>query len=276
MDQTFVPEKASKLVIRVKLDADSTPSISNIQESDAEYNPVAITILATVILILAGAGYYFFSASNETDIPPEFEVNNTVAEIPAPTIAEPEIVNTAKPVGLESKAPAILPMVEVEPPVAKVEIQQKEATPDRTLETVQAVIEEKPVVTKPVIAGVVEPVTLPVLDFTANVKRAHFTHDIKDREPTDVIDGIVAAKAEGLRRVYFFTELLDLKGQTIRHQWLHEGKLKTELKFEVRGNRWRVNSSKRLNPAAMGSWQVKVVNEAGNVLVSESFEYELP
>jgi len=274
MDQAFVPEKTSKLVIRVKMDASSNPSASTVNESDTEFNPVAVGILAIIILLLVGAGYYYFSSSNETVIPPEFEAQNAVPEISEqPTLAPPVVV--------EPEVATVIPMIEAQSMATEVEMPKPEV---KEILQEPVLLEEKvvstepaiPVEVEPVIEKAPEPIDAPVVDFSVNVKRAQFTNDINKREPTDLVEGVVPAKAEGLKRIYFFSELMQLKGQTIRHQWLHEGKLQSEIKFDVRGNRWRVNSSKRLNPAAMGNWQVQVVNEAGDIMVSKHFEYKLP
>jgi len=297
MDQAFVPEKTSKLVIRVKMDTASNPSASTDIESDSEFNPVALAILAIALLLIAGAGYFYFSGSNEIDIPAEFEAQNTVTEISeqpiltAPSIEKREVDKVLPMVETQSK------ITEIETPVsiANVEVSEPTARAE-VFETIVKEIPEEPVVAEALVIAeniVVdtvleesvevetiiekdpEPVIAAVVDFSVNVSRAQFTNDINNREPTDLVEGIVPAKTEGLRRVYFFSELMNLKGQAIRHQWLHEGKLKSELKFKVGGNRWRVNSSKRLNPAAMGNWQVQVVNEAGDILISKGFEYKL-
>ena len=57
MDQVLVPEKASKLVIRVKMDASSNPSV--VQGNETEFSPVAIVILVMVILFVMAGGYYY-------------------------------------------------------------------------------------------------------------------------------------------------------------------------------------------------------------------------
>jgi len=292
MDQAFVPEKTSKLVIRVKMDTTSNPSVDTEHESDTEYNPVALIILAIAILLFAGAGYYYFSSSNELDIPAEFEVQNSITEIPDPSVLVPAVVE-------KTEVSKVLPMVEtqqknaaveVSETVVKVEVQAPVVNIEAQ-EPVAKVIPKESVVGENIVVDVAsekpdelavivekdpEPVIVPIVDFSENIKRAQFTNDIQNREPTDLVEGLFLAKAEGLRRIYFFSELINLKGQTIRHQWMREGKLKSELKFNVGGNRWRVNSSKRLNPAAMGNWQVQVVNEAGDILISKGFEYKLP
>ena len=296
MDQVFAPEKASKLVIRVKMDASSNPSVI---QDETEFSPVAIAILFIVVLLTAGGGYYYSSLDDGLLIP-EIETQNFVVEALPKVLPETALSKTVLSKIEQSKTPEAIPVVEAEissPMIAKeiivpVEIENKieDVKPlemvveDEVVETpalvtlaeVEVLVEKniESVIESVVVDAVLEPTRAPEKDFSANIKRAQFTNDINQREPVDFVEGIVPAKSEGIKRMYFFSELLGLKGQTIRHQWLRNNKLETELKFNVKGNRWRVNSSKRLNPRAMGNWQVNVVNEAGNILISKNFEYK--
>ena len=101
------------------------------------------------------------------------------------------------------------------------------------------------------------------------VARASFTTAIQDREPADQVGQLT--NDTGV--VYFFTELRGLEGQTVTHRWEHGGEVRAEVSFNVGGNRWRVWSSKNLQPGWLGEWQVSVVDEGGNVMSQESFAY---
>ena len=301
MDQVFVPEKASKLVIRVKMDSSSNPTVI---QDESEFSPVAIAILFIVILLTAGGGYYY-SSLDDGLLMPEIETQHSVVEalpkiaFPKTELSKVELPKTIPVVEAEISssmmAKEIIAPVEIEnktenvkPLEMIVEDEAAETPALVTLAEVEILVEKniEPVVEPFTESAVVEPALTPeitpeltptlalVEGFSTNIKRAQFTNDINQREPVDFVEGIVSAKSEGIKRVYFFSELMGLKGQTIRHQWLRNNKLETELKFNVKGNRWRVNSSKRLNPRAVGNWQVNVLNEAGNILVSKNFEYK--
>jgi hypothetical protein len=97
------------------------------------------------------------------------------------------------------------------------------------------------------------------------VARAIFARAIVDREPQDVVSSI-----DGSERLYFFTELLGLEGQTVRHRWEYGGEIMAEVEFKVGAQRWRIYSSKRFLPGQTGLWTVSVVDEAGRVLRSET------
>jgi hypothetical protein len=103
------------------------------------------------------------------------------------------------------------------------------------------------------------------------VTRAQFTSAVDAREPTD---DLTEAAAANLTKVYFFTELRDLEGQTVTHRWTHNGNTMAEVSFTPGSARWRVWSSKELLPEWTGTWTVAVIDAGGNVLIEKSFEYK--
>lgn len=105
-----------------------------------------------------------------------------------------------------------------------------------------------------------------------SVVRSIFTTAVKDREPVDKLNN----NKSSVNHVYFFTELRDMSGQTAIHRWEHNGKVAAEVKFKVRGPRWRVWSSKTFNPSATGEWKVSVVNGAGEVIAEDMMDYTGP
>jgi len=103
------------------------------------------------------------------------------------------------------------------------------------------------------------------------VSRAVFTTGIDNREPVSTVDRL---DSSDLRSVSFFTELHDMAGQTVTHQWTHQDKVMFEKTFEVRADRWRVWTSKTLIPAWSGTWTVNVLDDERTLLTSKSFEYQ--
>jgi hypothetical protein len=73
------------------------------------------------------------------------------------------------------------------------------------------------------------------------------------------------------KRVVLYTELRGLAGETISHRWERDEQTMAVVPFQVRGDRWRVHSSKRLTPALRGSWRVVVTDSHGATLASRSF-----
>jgi hypothetical protein len=104
---------------------------------------------------------------------------------------------------------------------------------------------------------------------TGTVARAQFTSAIENREPTDQLTKLTNDQT----RVYFFTELKDMANQKITHRWEYKGEVKSEVSFDVGANRWRVFSSKTLDPSWTGEWKVSVVDANGSTLGANTFTY---
>jgi hypothetical protein len=113
----------------------------------------------------------------------------------------------------------------------------------------------------------------PVPSMAIGVKRAQFTNGIGDREPIDRIPKTLPAWniKEGSRQIFFFTEVTGLGGHTIYHRWELNGRVISEIPFEVKSAwRWRVYSSKNILPTMAGQWRVTVIDDSDNVLYSQS------
>ena len=105
-----------------------------------------------------------------------------------------------------------------------------------------------------------------------SVVRSVFTTGIQEREPVDKLNNANAEQQE----VFYFTELRDMSGQTAVHRWEKDGDVKAEVKFDVRGPRWRVWSSKSFQPTAAGEWKVSVLNGAGEIIAEETLNLTAP
>lgn len=105
-----------------------------------------------------------------------------------------------------------------------------------------------------------------------NVGRMVFTTEVVDRAPINDVDILSAVD----NKIYFFSELLGLNGQTVSHRWVFDGQVMAEVPFDVGSNRWRVWSSKTLVPAWNGRWIVEVVTAEGEVLTQKDFYYGTP
>lgn len=102
-----------------------------------------------------------------------------------------------------------------------------------------------------------------------SVERASFALAVVEREPSEPLRDL----SNDQRQIYFFSELRDLEGTWVVHRWEWNGRVMAEVPFEINGPRWRVFSSKQLEPTWLGDWTVSVVTDSGEVLTQESFSY---
>ena len=103
------------------------------------------------------------------------------------------------------------------------------------------------------------------------VSRAMFTIGVDNREPVLMVDSIASSSYTSIS---FFTELNDLSGHNVTHQWTHNDQVMFEKTFEVKDSRWRVWTSKTLIPSWTGTWTVNVLDDDRTLLASNSFEYQ--
>lgn len=102
----------------------------------------------------------------------------------------------------------------------------------------------------------------PAASQVGKLARAVFTTDIRDREPVDEIQSI----GRNIAKVFFYTELQGMEGQTVTHRWSYQGEVKAEITFYVRAWRWRVYSSKNLVREWIGDWTVDIIGSDGNII----------
>lgn len=100
------------------------------------------------------------------------------------------------------------------------------------------------------------------------VARSGFTSEVLDHEPIDTLSSLT----NEVEAIAYFTELRDFTGSTVVHQWSYGGEVVAEVPFEVGGSRWRVHSTKRLDPSALGEWSVSVVAD-GRIVATERLTY---
>jgi len=101
------------------------------------------------------------------------------------------------------------------------------------------------------------------------VARAVLTSDVINRAPVDELSQI----SNDIEKIFFFTDLRDMSGHTVKHRWERNGNIISEVEYNVRGPRWRVWSSKNMMPDWLGKWKVSVVNTVGDVIETREFEY---
>ncbi|CAM4282330.1 DUF2914 domain-containing protein [Pseudoalteromonas byunsanensis] len=102
------------------------------------------------------------------------------------------------------------------------------------------------------------------------VSRAVLTTGIADREPIDVLKEHLE-QTDFTEKLFFFTEINNMQGQTVQHLWFHQDQLMAEIPLQISSIRFRTYSSKNIMPSQTGPWRVEVVTEQGQLLAQKSF-----
>lgn len=99
------------------------------------------------------------------------------------------------------------------------------------------------------------------------VTRAQCTSEVTNLEPFDSL----TARNNGQTHVAYFTENAHMAGQTVIHRWEYNAKVMAEIPFKVGAGRWRVYSTKTLDPSWIGEWKAPVADSAGSRLSVNTF-----
>jgi hypothetical protein len=102
-----------------------------------------------------------------------------------------------------------------------------------------------------------------------SVANATFTSGVTDGAPIDYRQEFF----NNTPVVYYYSELLDLGGQTIHYRWTLEGKLMHEVPMHVTHARQAAWSWVEMQPDWTGNWTVEVVDARGDVLDRSNFAY---
>ncbi len=101
------------------------------------------------------------------------------------------------------------------------------------------------------------------------MERAALTASVVDREP----QGRVKQLTNDRDRVFYFTDVRGMTGETLIHRWELNGAVVVEVALAIGGPRWRTYSTKQLDPSALGDWTVSAIDASGRVLSSDGFSY---
>jgi hypothetical protein len=108
-------------------------------------------------------------------------------------------------------------------------------------------------------------------DVSNNITRAFLTFKIDNNEPTGKIDIPVKLSKYKSTSLYYFVELTGMKGRTVYHEWLLEGKLITRKKVNISNNNWRTSSRQFFANSDKTNWMVRVVDENNKVINELNF-----
>jgi len=169
---------------------------------------------------------------------------------------------TSKPGSIESANVQQAEPVEV--PANKVEAEQKKQD-----DHVNAI-------TKPVATVQKTAKHSPVEILDARIKKAQLSSNLEKGMPVDKLSSQVLMSQEGIIKVHLFTEMENLRGQYLLHDWYRNGERQARVKIPVNYDHQRSSSSKFINQQMLGTWTVKVIDEQGKHYIYASFEVIAP
>ena len=242
---------------------DGEPEVEIITEWDLKKIIYAVIVIVVFILLPA----YYFNLQDDNDTAQSIDVVRIKTGVKHP----PQ--NSAKEVGTE----------QVPVPAIKARLSDKKSVEAILVEPAVQVVHDNPVVhieteAKTLVIDKAEhspqthfPKTEPL---NPHIARAQLARGINKLKPYGRIDFPFLVENSKTRGLYFFTEIIDMRGSTVFHEWLREGKSIYKRKMIIRGDRWRFYTSKLFTRTSVGQWQVRVITKQGEVLHKINFSVE--
>jgi hypothetical protein len=247
----------SNLTIRIKL----TPAAAPQPAPEGKYRWDRIAMVATLAFITVGILVFKLSQT-----PAQPTVLTNPVHMAAPSVTTE--------IAVEPVAPA-KEVIEDAAPVAAIPTQAStiEIAPPRSAELPAAVQEALPNQQTDTATGPLTPAQTAIV--SSRVKRLLITDGVKSNEPQgDISDIRQRSKVKGLLKIYAYSEVQNLQGETLHYRWLHSGKLIADVKIKVRSNSWRSHASKYLNNQMRGNWRVELKTSEGELLAFTEFVYQ--
>jgi hypothetical protein len=235
------------------------PAVRKVTEWNIKRILYAAALLALFLTLLLF--YWLEDDTREVPVPPEAAVNSPPEEN----------TQAARPGETNASQPVITPptgSIEIDKTVVKPETEVKKQKQTDSV-TVKESVKKPPTPTHEDKASTQRPLP-PKLN--RHVRRALLTHEISHKEPVGEITRTISASNEKSLTVYYFTELKDMKGQKINHEWRRNGTLVARNFLNISADSWRTFSHKLLSSKSEGNWTVKLIDEKGRVLNEKTFK----
>lgn len=238
-------EKKS-IVIKVKYPVAESRAGGVISGSQVvtEWNKKRILLALLGVILLLSSVYLIFSGDDAVSS------GSAVANSSEPLVDRVESAESSPPVSVPQIQPVVTPV---------------------TVKPASRVNESKKVLNKSIAATTNKTIKSKVRLANKSVVRAVITQQINNKEPGREIGKAIAIDKEA-SWIYYFTELKQMKGQTVYHEWFKDNKRVSRYTLNIDADNWRTSSRKVLSASASGQWGVKLLDQNGNVLNEKSFK----
>lgn len=112
----------------------------------------------------------------------------------------------------------------------------------------------------------------PVIVHSDQITNAQLTSWVERSEPRDELGSVVYLEEDQLLRIFLFTEMADLSGRILYHDWYLGEKNMARVRIPVTTDSVAASSSKFIDRYMLGNWKVLVTDDTGKLMISASFE----
>lgn len=110
----------------------------------------------------------------------------------------------------------------------------------------------------------------PIVPSTIKVQKATVTTAVNNQQP---VNDFAETIPKYVREVYFHTQLLSAKEQTIYHRWRYNSRYLDTIPLKITSDNQAIWSSKKMSSAWQGQWDLEVLNSQQQVIYRKSFTY---
>ncbi len=271
-----------KLSIKVKSKTEQRimddPEVEMITQWDIKKIIYAFIVLLLVIVLPA----FYFSSLDEAD---------TATKIEKPPVLRDSIkknhgsikTDSFNQPGAETSANNRVPETSIVSERIKVDVTEKQVIPEKPLlqtpvnqATSNTQGTDKESIKETGVAKNIHPPvsTINTEALNPHITRAQLARGINKLEPFGKIELPILVDTSKAQSIIYFTEVNNMSGRTVFHEWLKEGKSIFKKKVIIRGNRWRFYTSKLFPYNSAGQWQVRISNAQGDILHKINFSVE--
>ena len=230
-----------------------------------EWNIKRIIYALIVLILLVILPAYYFSYLDDSD--------TVIKETPTP-------MSIIKKSGSIKATPAKkASVIKTTPKQTPVAVAKKEATPEK-IDVVKISAKPSTKTDKEITAEIVvtknEHQLVPASPENLNphITRAMLAQGVNKLEPYGEVELPILVDSSKAQRATYFTEVNNMQGSIVFHEWLKEGKAIYKRKIIIRGNRWRIPTSKLFTSRSIGQWQVRLITQQGDILHKIDFSVE--
>ncbi|OQK18464.1 hypothetical protein AU255_11795 [Methyloprofundus sedimenti] len=239
------------------------------------FKKILYALIVLILLVMLPAYYFSSLNDSETEKPPSEEnefVTNHVDSVKETAINKPAIENSSN-ITLANKAQVDV-VNDVQQTPVKETIAQQHRVDSSATDDASEKIAKQAIQKEVVIANVQKIPTNNIEEFNPNITRAQFAQGVNKLEPFGEIELPILVDKSKAKSVTYFTEVKNMQGKTVFHEWLKDGKSIYKRKINIRGDRWRVSTSKLFPYNSIGQWQVRIINQQGDILHKIDFSVE--
>ena len=261
-----------KLSIKIKSKTErrimDDPDIEMITEWNIQRILYALVVLIVLVILPA----YYFSNLSDSD---------EDKKVKAPAIVNESIIKKQDSIK-ESPAKKV-PANKVFSKQPPLQVSTKEVIPEKstvdTLTVESSNNTDKEIIPEIVVAKTVQrPASIGKTKTTEtlnpHIARAQLAQGSNKLEPSGEIELPLLVDISKAQSATYFTEVINMQGSTVFHEWLKEGKSIYKRKIIIRGKRWRIPTSKLFTITSTGQWQVRIITQQGDILHKIDFSVE--